>query len=151
LFPIILPRTAKSQEIFNLKCLCHISMRVETYMAQSGLKQCHNCQQYGHVWANCRPPPRCMWCRGGHLLKECPEKKNASSTPVCYNCQLVEGQKPHAANYRGSRHAKEELQKKKVQRTPKPTTGRVSSQISLLHVSPSRRGSEAAHRKSSGL
>jgi hypothetical protein len=91
LFLTTLSRTAKSQEIFKLQCLCHISIKVEAYMAQSGLTQCHNCQQFGHVWANCRQPPRCKWRGGGHLHKECPEKENTSSTPVCCNCQLVEG------------------------------------------------------------
>jgi hypothetical protein len=37
----------------------------------------------------------------------------------------VEVEIPHPANYRGCRHAKEELQRKKLQRAPKPTTGRV--------------------------
>jgi hypothetical protein len=53
--------------------------------------------------------------------------ENTSSTPVCCNCQVVEGEKPHPANYRGCRHAKDELQRKKLQRTPKPTTGKVFS------------------------
>jgi hypothetical protein len=126
LYLITLPRTAKSQETFKLQCVCHISIRVEAYRAQSGLTQCHNCQQFGHVWANCRQPPHCMWCGGGHLHKECPEK-NTSSTPVCCNCQLVEGEKPHPANYCGCRHVKETLQRKKLQRAPKLTTGRVFS------------------------
>jgi hypothetical protein len=42
LYLITLPRTEKSQEIFNLQYLIHISIRVETYRAQSGLTQCHN-------------------------------------------------------------------------------------------------------------
>jgi hypothetical protein len=37
----------------------------------------------------------------------------------------VEGEKPHPANYRGCRHAKEEMQKKKSQRTSRTTTGKV--------------------------
>jgi hypothetical protein len=45
--------------------------------------------------------------RGGHLHKECPEKENTSSTPICCNCRLAEGEKPHPANYRGCGHAKE--------------------------------------------
>jgi hypothetical protein len=126
LFLITLPRTAKSQ-ILKLQYLCHISIRVEAYRVQSGLTQCHNCQQIGHVWANCRQPPHCMWCGGGHWHKECPQKENTSSTPVCCNCQLAEGEKPHQANYRGCRNAEEELQKKKLQRTPNPTPGRVFS------------------------
>jgi hypothetical protein len=38
---------------------------------------------------------------------------------------LAEGEKAHPANYRGCRHAKEEMRKKKPQRTTNPTTGRV--------------------------
>jgi hypothetical protein len=40
--------------------------------------------------------------------------------------QLSAGDKPHPANYRGCRHAKK-MQKKKSQRTPRTTTGRVFS------------------------
>jgi hypothetical protein len=97
---------------------------------RTGLKtawHCHNCQQFGHVSANCRQPPRCLWCGGGHLHKECPEKDNAASTPACCNWKLLEGENPHPANYRGCRHTKEKLQKKTAQRAPKPTTGRVFS------------------------
>jgi hypothetical protein len=69
-----LPRTTKFQEISLLTSLCHIAIRVEAYGAQNGLTQCHNCQQFGHVWANCKQPPRCLWCGGGHRHKECLEK-----------------------------------------------------------------------------
>jgi hypothetical protein len=62
------------------------------------------------------------------LHKDCPEKGNTASTQTCCNCQLAEGEKSHlAANYRGCKHAKEEMRKKKPQGTPKPTSGRVLS------------------------
>jgi hypothetical protein len=51
-----LPRTTKSQEIFHLQGLCHISIKVEVHRTQSTLTQCHDCQQFGHVWANCKQP-----------------------------------------------------------------------------------------------
>jgi hypothetical protein len=57
IFLITLPRTAKSKEIFRLRSLCNIAIRVEAYRAQNELMQCHNCQQFGHVWANCKPLP----------------------------------------------------------------------------------------------
>jgi hypothetical protein len=79
------------------------------------------------VWANCKQPPLCLWCGSGHLHKDCPEKGNASTTPACCNCQLAEGEKAHPANYRGCKHAKEEMRKRKPQTTPKPTTVRVFS------------------------
>jgi hypothetical protein len=47
------------------------------------------------------------------MHRDCPEKENASSTPACCNCQLA-GEKAHPANYCGCRHAREELQKKKL-------------------------------------
>jgi hypothetical protein len=39
----------------------------------------------------------------------------------------MEGEKAHLANYRVGRHVKEEMQKKKLQRTPRTTTGRMFS------------------------
>jgi hypothetical protein len=40
---------------------------------------------------------------------------------------LAEGEKAHPANYRGCKHAKEQLQKRKTQRTPKTTKRSVFS------------------------
>jgi hypothetical protein len=54
LFLITLPRSEKSQEIFRLPSLCHIAIKEEAYRAQYGFTQCHNCQQFGHVSANCK-------------------------------------------------------------------------------------------------
>jgi hypothetical protein len=60
LFLVTVPRRAKSQEILHLPSLCHIAMRVEAYRSKSALTQCHNCQQFGHVWANIKQPPPCL-------------------------------------------------------------------------------------------
>jgi hypothetical protein len=127
LFLVTLTRNPKSQEIFKLTGLCHIAIKVEAYKAQTGLTQCYNCQKIGHAWANSRQPPRCLWCGGGHLHKECPEKGNSTSKPACCKCKLAEGENPHPSNYRGCSHAKEELRKRKEQRAPKPPTGPVFS------------------------
>jgi uncharacterized paraquat-inducible protein A len=99
LFLVTLPRSIISQEIFKLTSLSHIIIKVEAYRAQTGLMQCYNCQKFGHVWANCRQPPRCVRCGGGHLHRDCPEKENRGSTPACCNCKLAEGERPHPSNY----------------------------------------------------
>jgi hypothetical protein len=118
LFLITLIRNTKSPEIFRLNNLCHIAIKVEAYRAQNSLTQCYNCQQFGHIWANCRQPPRCMWCGGGHLHKDCPEKENnENSVPNCCNCSLKEGERPHPSNYRGCSHAKAETLRRRIQRT----------------------------------
>jgi hypothetical protein len=68
-----------------------------------------------------------LWCGGGHLHKECPEKGNTDSTPACCNCKLAEGEKPHPSNYRGCSHAKEEIRRRRSQTQKKAPPGRVFS------------------------
>jgi hypothetical protein len=116
---VTIPRTPKSQEIFQLPYLCHISIKVEDYRAQSAFTQCHNCQQFGHVWVNCKQPPHRLWCEGGHLHKECPERENAASTPACCNCKLLEGETPHPANYRDCRSYRRGNHRKHPELQPK--------------------------------
>jgi hypothetical protein len=136
LFLVTLLRNTKSSELFKLSSLCHISIKVKAYKSKNTLTHCYNCQQFGSIWANCKQPPRCLWCGGGHLHKDCPEKGNTASTPTCCNCRLAEGEKSHPANYHGCKHAKEELRKKKPQGTPKTTSGGMfSSKPVTLHLS----------------
>jgi hypothetical protein len=127
LFLITLPRSEKSLTIFKLTSLCYISIKVEAYKSQSGLTQCRNCQQFGHVWANCKQPPRCLWFGGGHLHKECPEKGKEDSTTACCSCKLADGEKPHPSNYRGCSHAKEEMRQRRGPRASEQNTGRAFS------------------------
>jgi hypothetical protein len=123
LFFFTLTRNIKSQEIFKLNILNHI-IKVVSYRTQTGLRQCHNCQNFGHIGANCKQPSRCLWCGGGHLHRECSEMTNTESTSICCNCTLVDGEKPHPASYRGCSHAKGELQRRRAQRAPKGPSGR---------------------------
>jgi hypothetical protein len=55
LFLVTLTKNIKSQEIFKLNSLKHI-IKVEFNKAQTSLTQCYNCQNFGHVWANCNQP-----------------------------------------------------------------------------------------------
>ena len=76
--------------MFRLPSLCQIAIRMEAYRAYT----VHNCQQFGHVWADCKATCNCLWCWGCHLLKECPEKEKTSSTPTCCKFSLAEGETP---------------------------------------------------------
>jgi hypothetical protein len=98
LFLVTLKRSPKSQETFKLTTLCHIAMKIEAYRAQNGLTQCYNCQSFGHISANCKKPPRCLWCGSGHTHRDCPEKERGQeSTPRCCNYTLKDGDRPHAS------------------------------------------------------
>jgi hypothetical protein len=64
---VTLTRNIKSQELFQLNSLKHIIIRRELYGVQTDLRQCYNFQNVGHVWANCKQPPQCLWSDGCHL------------------------------------------------------------------------------------
>jgi hypothetical protein len=59
LFLVTLVRNIKSQEIFKLNSLTHIT-KVKLYGAQTSFTHCYNRKIFGHVWANCKQPPRCL-------------------------------------------------------------------------------------------
>jgi len=134
LFLATLEREEKSQQIFKLTHLNYVIIQVEAYWARTGLTQCYNCQQFGHVWTNYKQPPRCLWFGGGHRHKEWPKKDNESSSPRCCNCKLVEGVKPHPAIYWGCKLAKEEILRRTPPTLPKNTAGPT---FSSKHVTPS--------------
>jgi hypothetical protein len=123
---VTLARNVKSHEMFQLNGLNHIIIKVESSRAQTGLMQCYNCQNF--AWANCKQPPHCLWCSGGHLHKECLEKTNKESTPNCCIGTLA-GERPHPVSYRGCSHAKGGLQRRRAQRAPKGSTGRMFSKF----------------------
>jgi hypothetical protein len=114
LFLVTLPRTIESLDLFKFSSLWNISIEVEAYRTQITLTQCYNYQKFGHVWANCKQPPHCLWCGGDHLHRDCAEKGNTFSTPACCNCQLMEGETAYPTNYHGCKHAEKEMWKKGV-------------------------------------
>jgi hypothetical protein len=142
-FLVTLTRNIKSREIFKLNSLNHIIIKVESYRTHTGLMQCYNCQNFGHVWANCKQPPRCLWCSGGHLHRECPEKMNTESKLICCNCTVVDRGKPHPASYWGCSHTKGELQRRRAQWTPKGSSGRT---LFSKFTSPQHSYADALHQ-----
>jgi hypothetical protein len=142
LFLITLQKTAKSTEIFKLTNLCHIITKVEAYRARNNLTQCFNCHKFGHIAGNCRQPLRCTLCGGRHIYKECPERHNReTSIPHCCSCQLKDGERPHPSNYRGCSHAKDELQRKRMQRPS--NRGQEARKVSPEYVVPGKSFAEA--------
>src|SRR2546423_15274626 len=53
------------------------------YGSSIHVKQCFNCQQFGHVGTQCRASKRCSWCAGAHDLKGCPRPE----LKQCANCK----------------------------------------------------------------
>jgi hypothetical protein len=130
---VTLTRNVKSQEIFQLNGLSNIIVKVESYRAQTGLTQYYNCQNFGHVWANCKQPLDVSGAVVATCIGNAPEKRNTESTPSCCDCNLVEGEKPHPASYRGCGHVKGGPQRRSAKRAPKGFSGRACYSLSSPH------------------
>jgi PAX-interacting protein 1 len=58
------------------------------------VRQCFNCESFGHSSNFCGKPPKCVKCNQPHATKDC--MKFNSTPPKCVNCG---GE--HPANFSG--------------------------------------------------
>ncbi|XP_035206109.1 uncharacterized protein LOC118181146 [Stegodyphus dumicola] len=57
LFLVTLSKTPKNNEIYHLKYLMYLHIKVERYRGRRGPTQCFRCQRYHHAQAACHHPP----------------------------------------------------------------------------------------------
>jgi hypothetical protein len=128
---VSLPKETKSRDIYELRKVCYISIRVEPFKKAKGPGQCHRCQGFGHAQARCFEKPRCVKCAGGHLTKDC--RKDKKAAPKCCNCS---GE--HPSSYRGcpsfpktspksNQAPTDNTPKKAPTQAPRPTFNRAST------------------------
>jgi hypothetical protein len=58
----------------------------ERYDRASRLKQCYNCQAYGHIGTQCKATTACGWCAGDHSSRDCPQRDERTATRKCAMC-----------------------------------------------------------------
>ena len=59
----------------------------ELYEKQYRLKQCFNCQNYGHIGTQCKATTACGYCAQEHNSRDCPSKAGRTGTRRCATCQ----------------------------------------------------------------
>lgn len=104
------------QKIIRYCCHHKISWEYVRRNNRNPLKQCFNCQRFGHHSSECGLPTRCVKCVEQHKQGECKKIKGADE-PACCNC----GQS-HPANYRGCVKAKDYLKNVRKPNNPRVTT-----------------------------
>jgi hypothetical protein len=117
IFLVELRDCPSTPEIYNLRTLLHMRVKVEAYRGPSGPRQCHNCCRFGHVTSGCNALPRCVKCAGAHHTNTC-QLKDHSIPATCANCN-----EQHTASYRACRafRAAAKAHKTRLQPTqPKP-------------------------------
>jgi len=81
-------------KVFQLRKMCHCIIRWEKFQNSRPIRQCFNCQPFGHSSKFCGRPPKCVKCDQQHASKNC--TKPVGSSPKCVN---IGGE--HPANYTG--------------------------------------------------
>jgi hypothetical protein len=99
LFTVDLEPSHINEEIFRIDTLLNIDVEFEEPYNKGTVKQCENCQDFGHVWPDCVFQSRCVRCGKNHTSSECTEAENTPAT-----CALCQGD--HPANYKGCRFYK---------------------------------------------
>ncbi|EKG09078.1 Zinc finger CCHC-type protein [Macrophomina phaseolina MS6] len=59
----------------------------ELYDRTCKVKQCFNCQKYGHIGTQCQAPQACGHCAGQHSSKECGQKEDPNAERKCAACK----------------------------------------------------------------
>ncbi|KAJ5369360.1 uncharacterized protein N7496_009120 [Penicillium cataractarum] len=55
------------------------------YDRAARVRQCFNCQQYGHIGTTCANAVKCVYCAEGHQSRDCPSKDTRENK--CANCE----------------------------------------------------------------
>ena len=77
--------------------MCNVTgivYKVEEFRQPVSVRQCFNCQCFGHSAQNCKSKQKCVICCENHSHKGCPKKE--AKQPKCANCSG-----PHVASYKG--------------------------------------------------
>jgi len=83
-FIISLPPGSDTRKVLQIRKLCHCNVRWEKFKNSRPMRQCFNCQAFGHSSKYCGKPSRCVKCDQPHATKDCP--KLATTPPKM--CQL---------------------------------------------------------------
>ena len=81
-------------KVLQLHKMCHCIVKWEKYKNSRPIRQCFNCQFFGHSSTFCGTPPKCVKCDQQHATKDCSKPDN--SPPKCTNCGG-----DHPANFTG--------------------------------------------------
>nr|CAH7760020.1 unnamed protein product [Callosobruchus chinensis] len=80
---VILPKTEKSQQVFNEHELLGLSITVEVQKNSRLIGECHRCQKYGHAQSHCTASPKCLKCAQDQMTHLCQTGQEARKCAHC--------------------------------------------------------------------
>ena len=127
----------ETREVLQLRKLCHCVIWWEKFQNSRPIRQCFNCQDFGHSSNFCGRPPKCVKCDKQHASKDCNKPTNAP--PTCTNCG---GE--HPAKYTGCPQYLQQLNH--IPPSPKKTINNTANSLTwktkILHFNTNRPSSQ---------
>ena len=102
-FVITFPTDTDIRKVLHIHKLCQCIVKWEKFKNSRPVRQCFNCQSFGHSSNFCGKPSKCVKCDQSHASKDC--TKPASTPPKCTNCGG-----DHPANFSGCPRYQQQLQ-----------------------------------------
>ena len=97
IFQLELSDPAEAEALLSQNLVCNVTgivYKVEEFRQPVSVRQCFNCQCFGHTAQNCKSKQKCVICGENHSHKGCPQKE--AKQPKCGNCSG-----PHVASCKG--------------------------------------------------
>ena len=97
MFQLEISDPAEAEALLSQNLMCNVTgivYKVEEFRQPISVRQCFNCQCFGHSAQNCKSKQKCVICGENHSHKGCPKKE--AKQPKCANCSG-----PHVASYKG--------------------------------------------------
>ena len=129
MFQLEISDPAKAEALLSQNLMCNVTgivHKVEEFRQPVSVRQCFNCQCFGHSTQNCKSKQKCVICGENHSHKGCPKKE--AKQPKCANCSG-----PHVACYKGCPEYKKQAFRQHVVNHQKSYAA-VVSQNSHLHA-----------------
>ena len=97
IFQLELSDPAEAEALLSQNLICNVTgivYKVEEFRQPFSVRQCFNCQCFGHSAQDCKSKQKCVICGENHSHKGCPKKE--AKQLKCANCSG-----PHVASYKG--------------------------------------------------
>ena len=97
MFQLEISDPAEAEALLSQNLMCNVTgivYKVEEFRQPVSVRQCFNCQCFGHSAQNCKSKQKCVICGENRSHKGCPRKE--VKQPKCANCSG-----PHVASYKG--------------------------------------------------
>ena len=122
IFQLELSDPAEAEALLSQNLMCNVTgivYKVEEFRQPVSVRQCFNCQCFGHSAQNCNSKQKCVICGENHSHKGCPKKE--AKQPKCANCSG-----PHVASYKGCPEYKKQAFRQHVVNNQKTYAAAVS-------------------------